>query len=277
MLTQPSLASTAGCTPEEALQRIARLGAERADNGDRSFEPLAALLRQAAKSPGQETDADVDVDGVVETKGGDGTSGTYGGGEDMLEKGDDAPGETAHRFARELKHYLGRLIGSRLLAPEAEKLATTFIGNWAVIGAVRALREDRHLSLDDPRLASLPGDLGMLEAKIFAGVKVRGQPAPKVALGRRDGPAEVLQAWEATWARLASGDAALILHHKNHYALIFAMRVWDDDEGTRHRELLSARKGQRPSAWLDWGGLHSTLARWAGYGIIEVSETANVR
>ena len=49
----------------------------------------------------------------------------------------------------------------------------------------------------------------------------------------------------------AAAGSALIFHLKNHYALIYALREWTSD-GKRVRQLLCARKGQRPSAWVDW-------------------------
>ena len=52
-------------------------------------------------------------------------------------------------------------------------------------------------------------------------------------------------------ARL-SDRCALILHLTNHYALIYALREWADDKGTLTRQLLTTRRGQRPTQWIDW-------------------------
>ena len=55
----------------------------------------------------------------------------------------------------------------------------------------------------------------------------------------------------------------LVFHLTNHYALIFAMREVDG-----HREILTARKGQRPSVWMDWNEVRQILLKWSGYKIL---------
>jgi hypothetical protein len=55
----------------------------------------------------------------------------------------------------------------------------------------------------------------------------------------------------------------LIFHLTNHYAIIYALREVDG-----RREILTARKGQRPSAWLCWDEARRILLQWAGYKIL---------
>ena len=64
----------------------------------------------------------------------------------------------------------------------------------------------------------------------------------------------------------------LLFHLKNHYALVYALRDWVDSEGTRVRQLLAARKGQRPSAWIDWLEARETMLNWAGYKMMVVRD-----
>ena len=70
---------------------------------------------------------------------------------------------------------------------------------------------------------------------------------------------------------------ALVSHHKNHYALVFALRErCDADEGCPGgvrwtREMLTARRGQRPSAWISWEEARATMLGWSGYGILAVT------
>jgi hypothetical protein len=64
----------------------------------------------------------------------------------------------------------------------------------------------------------------------------------------------------------------LLFHLKNHYALIFALREWYDTETkVYHREILTARKGQRPSAWINFNEARETMIGWEGYKIALIS------
>jgi hypothetical protein len=106
--------------------------------------------------------------------------------------------------------------------------------------------------------------------------------------------------------------AVLLYHLKNHYALIFAIREWDEEVqdapppaslaappdqqtcvnahdtvaeiGTeapvsgggqpsrlvRRRQVLTARRAQRPSAWIDFEEVRSTLLGWTGYKLLMI-------
>ena len=110
---------------------------------------------------------------------------------------------------------------------------------------------------------------------------------------------------------LLSG-AALVFHLKNHYALVFALREWTyeaadgaadggeaaprDGAGAardggggeaaaaaaranaKHtvavRQLLTSRRGQRPSAWIDWDEARATMLGWEGYKMMLVERRA---
>eukprot|EP00501_MAST-03F_sp_TOSAG23-6_P000673 GSMAST32.ASY1.ANO1.700.1 assembled CDS len=84
-------------------------------------------------------------------------------------------------------------------------------------------------------------------------------------------------------AEFSRSGTALIGHWKNHYAMIFAMREWEEfsrdntshDDVTKaskttifHRELLTARKGQRPRHWISFEEVHSMMCRWSGHKIM---------
>jgi hypothetical protein len=96
----------------------------------------------------------------------------------------------------------------------------------------------------------------------------------------------------------------LIFHLKNHYALIFALREWivppaeldscaspstaspspfvDELRQTCStaskftgprvvRQILCARKGQRPTAWVDFDEARETMLGWEGYKIMTLT------
>jgi len=67
--------------------------------------------------------------------------------------------------------------------------------------------------------------------------------------------------------------AVLLFHLTNHYALIYAMREWIDDDGTVVRQMLTARRGQRPKVWLDWTEARQIMLKWAGYNIMLITCT----
>ena len=66
---------------------------------------------------------------------------------------------------------------------------------------------------------------------------------------------------------------ALIYHLKNHYALLFAMREWVEPDGTTVRQVLSSRRGQRPSFWIDFDEIHGTFLKWNGHKIMALKTT----
>ena len=66
-------------------------------------------------------------------------------------------------------------------------------------------------------------------------------------------------------------SSAVIFHLSNHYALIFALREWTDAQCSRQvRQVLTARKGQRPSAWVDFEEARETMIKWSGYKLLRV-------
>ena len=72
----------------------------------------------------------------------------------------------------------------------------------------------------------------------------------------------------------AHNNEVLLFHLKNHYGLIFATREWVEWDGTKQtvvRQLLTARKGQRPVAWIDFSEARETMLGWEGYKIMAIS------
>lgn len=69
-------------------------------------------------------------------------------------------------------------------------------------------------------------------------------------------------------------NEAVVFHLKNHYALVFACREWvQQGDGQCVRQLLTARKGQRPTAWMDFAEAREVMLGWEGYKMIAVSSS----
>ena len=161
--------------------------------------------------------------------------------------------------------------------------------------AVRALRgpafdgdNDIYSSEHDERLSSLRGEeegvrseraelCSRLRCRTLVGQRCKGQTSPPpIQLRKADDEAAIEHSWAALKAAFAEPDRGLLLHQKGHYSLIFAMRDWvETDEATgqprRVRQLLTCRKGQRPTLWIDWTETHSYITGWSGYAIMEIS------
>ena len=63
---------------------------------------------------------------------------------------------------------------------------------------------------------------------------------------------------------------------KNHYALIFAIREYVEDNINK-RQILTARRGQRPIAWIEFEEARETMLSWEGYKIIAINCSNNVK
>ena len=131
-----------------------------------------------------------------------------------------------------------------------------------------------------------------------------------VKLAVADSDEALAEQWASLRARFSQPQTVLIYHLTNHYALIFALREWHEPiapaEGTERepppplmtagveasgaaatcrpaiecggyrvvREILTARKGQRPSAWITFEEARNTMLRWSGYRILAVERIA---
>ena len=60
-------------------------------------------------------------------------------------------------------------------------------------------------------------------------------------------------------------------------APVFALREWRDPDGTRVRQLLTAKPGQKPARWFGWSELRAMFLKWPGYKIIVLRRHGDVR
>lgn len=150
---------------------------------------------------------------------------------------------------------------SGLLKLQQSKPSTAYIGNWGILQAVDYLALAHHY---DNRLS----------ARLFLGKKKLPKSKLDFPLSRRDSEETMQLQWEGLKTAFARPNQVLLFHLKNHYALVFALREWYQSEDQRYyRQILTARKGQRPTVWLDFHELREVLLSWEGYKMILISAT----
>ena len=186
----------------------------------------------------------------------------------------------------------------------AARPSTAPFGNWGLIKGAQRLREDARRAAREEEVRALVDDaddatapvssndderqlpvrtsldfLGLPSDTLFGCPKAPpthvvisllaggGRAKMPIPLKRDDSPETIERQWGKLSAAFNRPDASLIFHLKNHYALIYALREWTSD-GKRVRQLLCARKGQRPSAWVDWLEARETILGWAGYKLM---------
>ncbi|OQS03746.1 hypothetical protein THRCLA_21077 [Thraustotheca clavata] len=113
-----------------------------------------------------------------------------------------------------------------------------------------------------------------IEAEILLGTPSRGKKVLLVVLPTDIATNRIDYPWRELWKSFTNTNTgkyqdnddsnlvvALIFHLTNHYAIIFALRGWNDGHKMIH-QVLTARKGQRPTAWIDFTKVHSILLHW---------------
>lgn len=77
-------------------------------------------------------------------------------------------------------------------------------------------------------------------------------------------------------------DTCLLFHLTNHYTVVFAVREWiienknisNNNEAPQIvRQICCARKGQRPTAWIDFSECRSIMLNWEGYKMMSIQFT----
>ena len=120
--------------------------------------------------------------------------------------------------------------------------STTIIGNWGILEGTTRLSEERGL-----------GSSGF-QASLLMGKKVRSKSKIEAPLSASDSEEKISQQWNTLRASFQRDDSVLLFHLKNHYALIYALKEWVEEDtssggiAVHRRQILTARRGQRPSA-----------------------------
>ena len=160
-----------------------------------------------------------------------------------------------------------------------DKPSTAAFGNAEVMRVFRRLVET---NLNDTR-ANENANRFVFSARVAFGIKTKTRPSLEAAIAKHassDAEVETTRAsheWRALRALFAQPGVFLVSHHANHYAPVYALRErreenanGDDSRVGRRetREMLTARRGQRPAVWIPWEEARATMRRWSGYGIM---------
>jgi len=135
-----------------------------------------------------------------------------------------------------------------------EKPSTAPIGSWGILAAVKEIGNQDSSKLWHGRtLMSRRGASGLIK------------------LSQDDSDADIDSQWAKIREEFSKQEVALLFHLTNHYALIYGLREWVDPDGTVVKQLLTARKGQRPTVWLDWAEARQIMIKWGGYNIVRIT------
>jgi len=168
------------------------------------------------------------------------------------------------KWKMELLEILKKRNGINKLCGESP--STAAFGNWGVIEAIR-------------RLSNQNGECySPLKASLFAGHARTSKSKLPIPITRKDSEQVIENQWALLRSAFLQDSTALIFHLKNHYALVFALREWSDsciqEDGSTKvvhvKEMLTAKKGQRPSAWISWKESREIMLSWDGYKIMIV-------
>jgi hypothetical protein len=154
-----------------------------------------------------------------------------------------------------------------ILKLQGDKPTTAPIGNWGILSAIHQISEQF-------------GYGSYIQGRLFMGKKKTKSTKLDIALSLKDNEETIQQQWQALKNAFEDPKQVLLFHLTNHYALVFAIRDWLDlDENgnvIQHRQILTARKGQRPTAWIDFTEIRDILLGWEGYKMMCVQSTLSM-
>lgn len=143
-----------------------------------------------------------------------------------------------------------------------ERPSTASIGNWAIILGIQRMAEYAELG-------------SRIQARLFMGKKRSIKQKIEIPISVRDSEEIIEQQWNSLKSTFSHPDTVLLFHLKNHYALIYAMREWVIDTPGQPsqsvKQILTARKGQRPTVWIDFSEARDTMLGWEGYKVLAIA------
>jgi hypothetical protein len=174
--------------------------------------------------------------------------------------------EVVWRWRRDLWEIIGKMAGLEKL--RRPRPSTAAFGNWGVAEAFRRVSASAAAAAAaDPDAPPAPS----VTCRVAVGAKTKTRKDLALPLSRTYDPDVLEDEWAKFRTLFAADGSALVFHLKNHYSLIHALRERTDGDGTRVREMLCARRGQRPNAWISWEEARRTMLKWSGYAVMQAT------
>ena len=174
--------------------------------------------------------------------------------------------EVVWRWRRDLWEIIGKMAGLEKL--RRPRPSTAAFGNWGVAEAFRRVSAAAAAAAAvDPDAPPAPS----VTCRVAVGAKTKLRKDLALPLSRSYDPDVLEDEWAKFRSLFATDGSALVFHLKNHYSLIHALRERTDGDGTRVREMLCARRGQRPNAWISWEEARGTMLKWSGYAVMQAT------
>ena len=179
---------------------------------------------------------------------------------------DTEPVGVVWRWRRDLWEIIGKMAGLEKL--RRPRPSTAAFGNWGVAEAFRRVSAAAAAAAAvDPDAPPAPS----VTCRVAVGAKTKLRKDLALPLSRTYDPDVLEDEWAKFRTLFAADGSALVFHLKNHYSLIHALRERTDGDGTRVREMLCARRGQRPNAWISWEEARGTMLKWSGYAVMQAT------
>lgn len=146
--------------------------------------------------------------------------------------------------------------------------------NTAPIGNVSAIQAVE-------QTADLAGFGTFLKGKLFMGKRTGTSLKTSrmdVPLSTRDDEELITSQWNALKNMFSRPDSCVLFHLTNHYTIIYAIREWiivnpspsNPSQTDVVRQVCCARKGQRPTVWIDFTECREIMLGWDGYKMMSV-------
>jgi len=135
--------------------------------------------------------------------------------------------------------------------------STGAFGNWGILRGLKLLASKHGIDV---------------QTNFLMGARTRkGTSQCQIELQANDSESDRAAQFARLRTLLLEPRTAIIFHLSNHYALIYGVREWRGPDGVVVQQVLTARKGQRPTAWIDFDEVREIMLNSNTYKMIAVS------